>query len=74
MIPGAFRFEALGVNHDRAVFGCGDDMLDRYFQTQATQDIRRRIANCFVVVDTTVQAAALHPVGGQHPAHGVATR
>jgi hypothetical protein len=26
--------------------------LDRYFQTQATQDIRRRIANCFVAVET----------------------
>jgi hypothetical protein len=25
--------------------------LDRYLQTQATQDIRRNIANCFVAVE-----------------------
>jgi ribosomal protein S18 acetylase RimI-like enzyme len=51
MTPVPFRFEALGDTHDRAGFCCGDDALDRYFQTQATQDIRRRMANCFVIVD-----------------------
>jgi ribosomal protein S18 acetylase RimI-like enzyme len=51
MIPVPFRFEALGDTHDRAAFSCGDDALDRYFQTQVTQDVRRRIANCFVVVE-----------------------
>ena len=35
--------------------------LARYFQTQVTQDIRRRIANCFVVVETaTSQVAAYY--------------
>jgi ribosomal protein S18 acetylase RimI-like enzyme len=61
MIPVPFRFEALGDRHDRAAFGCGDEALDRYFQTQATQDIRRRIANCFVVVEAaTGQVAAYY--------------
>ena len=32
-------------------FRCGEDSLDRYLQTQATQDIRRNIANCFVAVE-----------------------
>jgi ribosomal protein S18 acetylase RimI-like enzyme len=53
MTPPQFRSEALDDSHDRAVFHCGDDALDRYFQTQVTQDIRRRITNCFVVVEST---------------------
>jgi ribosomal protein S18 acetylase RimI-like enzyme len=46
-----FRFEPLGDRHDRAAFHCGEEALDRYFQTQATQDIRRRVANCFVAIE-----------------------
>jgi len=61
MTAARFRFETLGDGHDRAAFRCGDATLDRYFQTQATQDIRRRIANCFVVVETaTSQVAAYY--------------
>jgi ribosomal protein S18 acetylase RimI-like enzyme len=45
------RFEILGEEYNRAGFHCGEEALDRYFQTQATQDIRRRIANCFVAVE-----------------------
>ena len=51
MNPAPFRFETLGEGHDRTSFRCGEDALDRYFQVQATQDIRRRITNCFVMVD-----------------------
>lgn len=32
-------------------FGCGNEVLDRYFKTQITQDIRRRITSGFVAVD-----------------------
>jgi hypothetical protein len=61
MTPAPFRFDTLGDGHDRATFRCGDDALDRYFQTQVTQDIRRRISNCFVVVETaTSQVAAYY--------------
>jgi ribosomal protein S18 acetylase RimI-like enzyme len=60
MTPAAFRFEALGDSHDRSAFRCGDAALDRYFQTQATQDIRRRIANCFVVVETATGHVAAY--------------
>jgi ribosomal protein S18 acetylase RimI-like enzyme len=52
MTAAPFRFETLGAEHDRARFRCGEEALDRYFQTQATQDIRRRVANCFVAVET----------------------
>jgi hypothetical protein len=61
MTSSPFRFESLGSSHDRTLFRCGDEVLDRYFQTQATQDIRRRIANCFVAVETaTGQVAAYY--------------
>ena len=34
-----FRLETLGREHDRSAFACGEAALDRYFQTQATQDV-----------------------------------
>ena len=46
-----FRVEPLADQHQRASFRCGEAALDRYFHTQATQDIRRRIASCFVAVE-----------------------
>lgn len=47
-----FRLEPLAEQHERALFDCGEEALDRYFQTQVTQDIRRLVANCFVAVDS----------------------
>lgn len=35
---------------DRSAFNCGIEALNRYFQQQITQDIRRRVAACFVAV------------------------
>ncbi len=46
-----FRLEPLSDRHDRASFACGEEALDRYLRTQATQDIRRRIASCFVAIE-----------------------
>jgi GNAT superfamily N-acetyltransferase len=46
-----FRIEALSSSHDRAGFSSGVEPLDRYFVTQVTQDIRRRVAACFVAVE-----------------------
>jgi ribosomal protein S18 acetylase RimI-like enzyme len=58
-----FDLEPLGRDHERSLFRCGEDALDRYFQTQVTQDIRRRIANCFVAVEAlTSQIAAYHTI------------
>ncbi len=48
--PG-FVVEALSSAHDRAAFSCGSEQLDRYFQRQVTQDIRKRSTACFVGVD-----------------------
>lgn len=48
--PPPFRVEPLA-EHDRGAFKCGEPALDTYLRTQASQDIRRRIANCFVAVE-----------------------
>lgn len=45
------RIEPLDERHDRAGFDSGVEPLDRYLRTQASQDARRRIASCFVLVD-----------------------
>ena len=37
--------------HDRRSFVCGVEALERYFREQVSQDMRRRIASCFVAVD-----------------------
>jgi GNAT superfamily N-acetyltransferase len=45
------RVEALAERHDRAAFACGVEALGRYLRFQAGQDVRRRVASCFVLVD-----------------------
>lgn len=47
-----FRIEPLATHHDRAGFSSGVEPLDRYLKTQATQDLRRRVAACYVAVET----------------------
>ena len=42
-----FRIEPLG-KQDRRGFSCGSESLDRYFRTQVSQDIRRRVAACYI--------------------------
>jgi GNAT superfamily N-acetyltransferase len=44
------RIEALAAHHDRRAFSCGNSGPDRYFRQHVTQDIRRRVTNCFVAV------------------------
>lgn len=46
----SFRTEPLNVSHDRKIFACGVAALDDYLATRASQDIKRRIGNCFVAV------------------------
>ena len=45
----AYRVEPLAA-HDRRAFECGSAALERYFREQVSQDVRRRIASCFVAV------------------------
>src|SRR5437879_1830012 len=60
MTPSPFRLELLGADHERALFHCGEEALDRYFQTQVTQDVRRRVANCFVAVEAATGHVAAY--------------
>jgi ribosomal protein S18 acetylase RimI-like enzyme len=46
----SFRIELLG-KHDRTAFSSREESLDRYLREQVTQDIRRRLSNCFVALD-----------------------
>ncbi|WP_442578874.1 GNAT family N-acetyltransferase [Mesorhizobium sp. ASY16-5R] len=47
---GSLRIEILGSQHDRTLFNCGAEPLDRYFRTQAGQDARKNMAAVFVLV------------------------
>lgn len=53
-----FRLEPLDARHDRKAFECGEEALDRYFQRQVTQDIRRRITSGFVAVESATDRVA----------------
>ena len=54
-----FRIEPLA-KQDRKGFSCGSVQLDRYFHEQVTQDMRRRIASCFVALDDGDEIAGFY--------------
>lgn len=45
-----FVIEPLQKHHDKTVFSCGSEALDRYLRQTAGQDARRNIASVFVAV------------------------
>lgn len=45
-----FRVAPLDAGHERATFNSGSTPLDSYLREQVTQDIRRRVAACFVAL------------------------
>ncbi|MFD1244858.1 GNAT family N-acetyltransferase [Paralysiella testudinis] len=45
---------------DRKAFCCDIEVLNHYLQTQVSQDIKRRIAACFMVVTTQQQIAGYY--------------
>ena len=59
MIAG-FRIEALNPSHDRKSFFSGLETLDHYFRALASQDIKRRISNCFVACDGEAKVAGYY--------------
>jgi len=59
-VIGPYVVEPLRDAHDRRGFTCGVDALDRYFRHQVTHDIRRRVTNCFVAIDTTGAVAGYY--------------
>lgn len=55
---GPYRIEPLSGAHDRTRFVSGSTPLDRYLREQASQDIKRRIATCFVALSVETQEIA----------------
>lgn len=53
-----FRVERLNAAHDRAAFDCGVAALNTYLATQASQDEKRRVASCFIAVETATSKIA----------------
>ncbi len=45
-----FLLVPLDTAHDRAAFDCNSEPLNRYLREQVTQDVRRRVAACFVAL------------------------
>lgn len=50
MSKARFRVISLDATHNRSMFSSGSVPLDRYFQQQVTQDVRRRVTACFVAL------------------------
>lgn len=60
MRPAPFQLARLDAAHDRAAFHCDSEPLNRYLREQATQDIRRRAAACFVALDAKQRIAGYY--------------
>ena len=50
MSQAPFQLAPLAAGHDRSKFNSSSASLDRYFRELVTQDIRRRVAACFVAL------------------------
>lgn len=55
-----FRLALLDASHDRSNFDSGAPALDRYFKEQVTQDVRRRVASCFVAMSEDQRIAGFY--------------
>lgn len=60
MSAAPFFVAPLDTTLDRTGFQSGSVALDRYFQEQVTQDMRRRIAACFVALDDRQRIAGYY--------------
>jgi len=60
----SFVIEPLQRRHDRSQFACGSDALDSYIRTQASQDMRRRVARVFAALPSgSNRIAGFHTLG-----------
>jgi ribosomal protein S18 acetylase RimI-like enzyme len=60
MSSAPYSVMALNALHERASFNSDSEPLNRYFQQQVTQDIRRRVAACFVAVTDEQRVAGYY--------------
>ena len=59
----AVVIEALGKQHNRAGFTCGQAELDDWFRQRAGQDERRNVARVFVAVDDDLGVVGFYSLG-----------
>ncbi|WP_213780619.1 GNAT family N-acetyltransferase [Caballeronia sp. dw_276] len=55
-----FRVIPLEGVHERTTFVSDSEALNRYFQLQVSQDVRRRVAACFVAMDGEQRVAGYY--------------
>ncbi|MDR2688929.1 MAG: GNAT family N-acetyltransferase [Azoarcus sp.] len=55
-----FQLAPLDAAYDRAAFNSDSEVLNRYLREQAAQDIRRRVAACFVALTDEKRIAAYY--------------
>jgi len=55
-----FSVVPLDLDTDRSGFECGVEPLDRYFKTQVSQDIKRRVTACFTALNTSGRVAGYY--------------
>jgi ribosomal protein S18 acetylase RimI-like enzyme len=55
-----FRLAPLDATHDRTAFRSDSEPLNRYLREQVTQDIRRRVAACFVALSDDQRIAGYY--------------
>jgi ribosomal protein S18 acetylase RimI-like enzyme len=59
-VTAAFTIEVLGAGEGRKSFRSGVDALDRYLRETASQDVKRRVSNCFVARDANGMIAGYY--------------
>jgi hypothetical protein len=57
-----YRIAPLTIAHGRAAFNSDSEPLNRYLQEQVTQDVRRRVAACFVALAEGQRIAGDYPL------------
>ena len=62
----SFVTEPLRREHDRSAFHSGVAALDRYLQLLALQDVKRRVAGCFVAVAENIEIAGFYTLAATH--------
>ena len=60
MSSALFHIELLDSQQNRSTFRSGSEPLDRYFQQQVSQDVRRRVTACFVALSQSQQIAGYY--------------
>ena len=53
LIQGEYAINPFERKHDRKMFCCGNDALDRYLREQASQDVKKRVAAIYVLTEAS---------------------